>query len=811
MNRTIKMMLASVLVFAMIFSLAACGKAGEQGGGTSKPGKPGSSGKAETPAFVYVSGFQSAEGENNDPINVLAFTDTGFYTTASDVVGRREPKEGEVEEWEGQFDIREERLVFESFDGKRTNLDNYVGFKLEQIEGHDRGSELFKFAVDEQGRLAAVYHGWDYWSDAPEGVTEEDPSYWDYYNYEDSWYLRIMDETGRELSFAPIEASSSGGWFWVYGLAFSEGRILLVTPGDLQVLNTDGTKAGAISFDGYPGGLFRLRDGTLCLQYSDNMTGMQKIAELDVGKGRVKKTWDCPKNVYNFYSGGGDYDLYYQSGVNVYGWKLDDTEGELLFNWLNVDVLEQNLAGWTARADGSIFAVTNSWDSKGENVTSEFVTLVKKAYDSVPHKETLTLACQWADSSLQNAIVRFNRTSNVRIEVIDYSQYNNEDDWNAGKTKLTTEIMSGQLPDILALDGLPYQQLAAKGLIVDLYPLIDADREMSREDFMPNVLQALEVNGKLCSTLSTFTVVTLAGASSVVGSEPGWSFDELRAALAAMPEGCTVLDEFTTSGDILRDIVTIDADYYIDWSTGKVNFDSKEFIDTLNFSKLFPNMFDSMNYNWDEYESAEQRIREGKQLLNRMYIGGFSDIAQNEALFGGELTYIGFPTASGVGSYLSLESGYGITSSCADKEKAWEFLRGFMTEKAFDADLYYWGFPANRNVLEKRLKDAMTIEYMKDEKGNYVLDDKGERVPLSIGGVWMEGSDEIVPIYALTQAQADKIMGVISSATKLYSQNTAVLDIICEQTDAFFSGQKSAEEVARLVQGKLSIYVNEQR
>ena len=31
------------------------------------------------------------------------------------------------------------------------------------------------------------------------------------------------------------------------------------------------------------------------------------------------------------------------------------------------------------------------------------------------------------------------------------------------------------------------------------------------------------------------------------------------------------------------------------------------------------------------------------------------------------------------------------------------------------------------------------------------------------------------------------------------------------QVDAFLSGQKTAEEVARLVQGKMSIYVNEQR
>ena len=71
--------------------------------------------------------------------------------------------------------------------------------------------------------------------------------------------------------------------------------------------------------------------------------------------------------------------------------------------------------------------------------------------------------------------------------------------------------------------------------------------------------------------------------------------------------------------------------------------------------------------------------------------------------------------------------------------------------------------------------------------------------------------DEPKPYYSLTQEQADKVMEVINTATKLYSQNTAVLDIITEQTDAFFAGQKTAEEVGKLVQGKMNIYVNEQR
>ncbi|MBQ3481102.1 MAG: extracellular solute-binding protein [Oscillospiraceae bacterium] len=819
MKKNFRSLIASVLAVAMLFTLAACGAPGGQSGSSGTPGGQSASsgspapsgnksGRDGSPEFVYVSSFREVKNEDNQGIGAACFTDRGFYTTPSEVVGQREPEEGEVPEYEGQFDIYEERLYFVSFDGERTKLENYEPLRFTPAEGREGYGELSKLACDADGSLAALYHMWENWIDAPEGMSEEDPEYWNYYHYEESWVLRTMDQTGRELNSTKIEVGD-GEWFWPNSMVIVGGKVLVACSDGLHIFNTDGSPASQISMNGYVQDVVVLRDGTPCLVYSDNMTNETKLGAIDLNNGRVTQTWKCPMNGYGYISGGGDYDLYYQSGINIYGYRLDTESGEKLFDWLNADVSQQNLSGYTVRPDGSFFAVTNTWDGKWENVTTEFVTLEKKSFADVPQKEALTLACQWVDGDMQNAVIRFNRSSPVRINVIDYSQYNNEDDWNAGMTKLTTEIMAGSMPDIIALNGLPYQQMAAKGLLEDLYPFMEKDSEISREDFMPNVLKALEVGGGLYSTVTSFSVVTLAGSSKVVGDKPGWSVDDLRAALASMPEGCTVLNQYTTSGDILRAGLTIDADYYIDWETGKVNFDSKEFVDLLNLAKLFPNSFDWSTYDWEEYESESARIAAGKQMLMQMYIGSFEDLAMNEAQFGGSMTYIGYPTVSGVGSYLNLSSGYGISSTCADKEAAWQFLRGFMTAKALENG-YYWGFPARTELLEKKLQEAMTVEYEKDANGGYLLDEKGERIPVAKGGFWMDGMDEPTNFYALTQEQADKVMELINSTDKVYMENTAALNIIFEQVDAFLSGQKTAEEIAKLVQGKMSIYVNEQ-
>ena len=810
MKNNLKSLIASILAVAMILSLAACGA---PGGETGKPGRPGSSGSDETPAFVYVSSFREVQNENNQPIGAACFTDTGFYTTPSEVVGQREPREGEEVEGEGQFDIWAEQIVFVGYDGQQRKLENYEPFVFTPSEGRNGYGGLNRLAADDSGNLVAVYQTEETWFDAPEGMTEDDPDYYMYYKYEPNWYIRTMDPTGRTLANYKIDISEDE-WFYVNALLYSDGWILLAGSEGLRIYNAASGAGSKIGVDGFVQSVVELRDGRPCMVYTDNATNETKLAEVDPASGRIIKTWNCPRDGYGYRSGGGEYDMYYQNGIHIWGYRADTESSEKLFDWLNQDVSTMNLSGYTVRGDGSVFAVTNTWDSKWENVTTEFVTLERKSFDEVPQKEVLTLACYGTDRDLENAVIRFNRSSGSRINVIDYTQYNdynNEETWNAGLTKLTTEIMAGTMPDIIALQNLPYQQLAARGLLEDLYPYMEKDSEVHREDFLPNVLSALEVGGKLYSSVSNFTIMTLAGASSVVGDKPGWGFADLRAALKTMPEGCEVLDRFTTSGDILRIEMTLDADYYIDWETGKVNFDSGEFVELLELSKLFPDSID-----WDaiyaegDFAGDSQRIAEGRQLLAKMNLWNFSSIADHEAQFGGNMTYIGYPTASGVGSCLNLSSGYGISSSCSNKEAAWQFLRSFMTPKAMENG-GGWGFPANRALLEKQLKEAMTIEYEKDAKGNYLLDDEGKKTPIPITYVWPEGNEEGVPVYSLTQEQADKVMELINSTDKVYLENAAVMNIIFEQLDAFLSGQKTAEEVARLVQGKMSIYVNEQR
>ena len=52
---------------------------------------------------------------------------------------------------------------------------------------------------------------------------------------------------------------------------------------------------------------------------------------------------------------------------------------------------------------------------------------------------------------------------------------------------------------------------------------------------------------------------------------------------------------------------------------------------------------------------------------------------------------------------------------------------------------------------------------------------------------------------------------VINSSTKMMDYDQSIINIVLEESAAYFAGQKSAEDVAKLIQSKANIFVNEQR
>ena len=787
-----KKLISIFLAVAMCLSLAACG------------GNKAEEKKEETPEFVYAAEYTPLSSGTDRYINPQVYTDDGMYMSIYEKVGVNIP-EGAVQQYEGEFDVYENRIYFVGYDGSQKRLEGYVPMEAENGEGKAEfysGSGINGLFMDNEGNLLSLEYLYSNWFDGPEGMTQYDDDYWMYMQYKEDYYLRKLNADGSEISRAIIEVPE-GQYLNAWGAVVdAEGNLVVGLDMGIAAIRPDGSFAYSIEHDEYIDRLVPLSDGKMgALTWGES--GMEL---LPVENGAFGEALVLPYDAYDLYQGGGEYDFYYTSGINFFGYDVETKTASKLFSWIDCDVNSNTLGKIHVTPEGKIVGVLNDWDSSSASYTSELITVSKVPYESVPHKESITFATIYLDYQVQSYIIDFNRHNDkYRIEVKDYSEYNTDEDYNAGLTKLTTEIMAGNVPDMLALGNLPYTQLAAKGILEDLYPYIEADSELNKEDFFPNVLASLEVDGKLYSTVSGFYITSLAGASSVVGDTPGWTYEEFDAALASMPEGCQPMEAYMTRDTILQTCLALDMPSFVDWSTGKCNFDSADFVDLLKFANRFP-----AEYNWEEneiYESTSERIQQGKQMLMESYIFSINEMMYNDSNFGGSMTYIGYPTNNGVGSVLNLDTGNAMSSACKNKEVAWEFLRNFFTEE-HQRETY--NLPSNMNLFKEQVEKAMTPEYQRDADGNYVLNESGEKIPV-IQMTNHNPDGTVTEIYAMTQEQADRLWELVTLTTKRADYNNDIYEIVKEQAEAYFAGQKSAEEVARLIQSKANIFVNEQR
>ena len=64
--------------------------------------------------------------------------------------------------------------------------------------------------------------------------------------------------------------------------------------------------------------------------------------------------------------------------------------------------------------------------------------------------------------------------------------------------------------------------------------------------------------------------------------------------------------------------------------------------------------------------------------------------------------------------------------------------------------------------------------------------------------------------YGLTQEQADRFLALLDSASPMPGMNTKIFEIVNAEATPFFNGERSAEDTAKIIQNKVSLYISEQ-
>ena len=699
-------------------------------------------------------------------------------------------------------------------------------------EGWNTSQDLFDVAVDKDGSVWAFLNVSRSRQNLPENFDPETQNAYDY--YEDGGILiRAVQyaadgSVAQELTLDPGDTSVPGqdynSFYPQNVLIANDGTFAAASDQYVYLWNADSSFAARLDNTSYAD-IKRLNADTIGVTSYDS--GSMTFQVLDTASKSWGETIDLPDSAWDLMPGSGDYDFFYNNSSALYGYKLEAKEEDKLVDWLACDIDSGLVNDVYVTESGNVCAILRTSGSYSYYIGGMMVTVGSSDPDStgadasqwqvavltptdaaqVSEKQELTLACMYLESTLRSKILAFNRASDkYRIVVRDYSEYNTEDDYNAGRTKLNTEILAGNVPDMIAVSQLPVDQYVAKGVLEELWQYIDADPELSRDQLMQQPLKAMQTGDGLYQITDSFSISTAVGLGKVVAAYDKWTVDAAKDALTKLQPDATYFNITSAKNDVLLLCVARSAGDYVDWQTGTCSFDSESFIALLEFANSFPLEFDYEKFDWNDYVDDVTRIANGEQLISQAYISTFDDIRYYAGAFKGDACYIGWPTGSGEGGTV-FEPGtcLAMTTRCTDKDAAWQFMRTLLD--GTPSDMY--AFPINRTLFEQVAEDAMTPEYQKDMDGNYILDENGNKIEESQGGMSMGG--EVIEFYAVTQAQYDQLIALMDQASGVTSYDENVFNIISEETGAFFEGQRSAQDTAAAINNRVGLYVAEQK
>ena len=160
---------------------------------------------------------------------------------------------------------------------------------------------------------------------------------------------------------------------------------------------------------------------------------------------------------------------------------------------------------------------------------------------------------------------------------------------------------------------------------------------------------------------------------------------------------------------------------------------------------------------------------------------------------------LGFPTTKGDGTVIYPSLQLAMSAKAQNKDGIWEFLRNFLLDEYQESNSNY-DFPLSIKRLNELGVEATQKLYYLDENGNKVEYDD----------TYYIGEVEVV-IPPMTEQEVEDLKEQLYSITDVYKYDESLINIIKEEAAPYFAGQKSAGDVAAIIQSRAQIYLSETR
>ncbi|MEK8126574.1 extracellular solute-binding protein [Paenibacillus filicis] len=403
-------------------------------------------------------------------------------------------------------------------------------------------------------------------------------------------------------------------------------------------------------------------------------------------------------------------------------------------------------------------------------------------------KKTIVFATFYETDFLKEAIQKYEaKHPDIQIQMTYAHPAGNDAQWEADQEKfiktMNTQMLTGKGPDLLELDQLPMDKYAGKKLLLNLSEKMEQDSSFHREQYFTNILDNTKLGGSVYGIPLRFYLYAMIGneegleKSGVPFDDKSWTWQQfIQTAKALAKQGSHPYAFYGDEILLLTDMVNESYDRYVDAVNRKASFDSPAFVGLLKQIKA---MIDGKLVN--NHGRSDTFFRMDTVSSIRSYTLAGTNLTESYS----KVKLYNKPKAEGQkpGGFFKTDTTLGINAKSAVHNETWEFLKFLLSDETEPG-----GFSVNKQAYKKQAEQMLQVGTVKaDEEG-----------PL-------KGKE-----FKVTPTQVQELEAYLTDAIHpVEYRPSKVEQILTEEAAAFFKGQKSAEAVAKLVQNRVSTYLNE--
>ena len=456
-------------------------------------------------------------------------------------------------------------------------------------------------------------------------------------------------------------------------------------------------------------------------------------------------------------------EVFYAGGRGILRWNVETGKQERIYQDTNMNPWFYE-ALWKTQ-DGGVTAV--SYDG-------EYTFVQKLMYGVNTEEKKVTLFMLYEDQSMQRYADEYSRLHpGIKIET---AKLGADEEYDTAFQRFAAQLISGEGPDMFVMKRNQLEILQAKGALADLTQFLPAE---ILGQLFPVVLEAGTVDGTLYGIATQCYVNTFAVSENLWQGKT-WDYPDIISLMetyVASGDGPrSVLDDGYSAEKLLSTLaltsIGAGKSSLVDEKAGKCYFDTGEFVELLEFCK--------------KYGMESSRDVSGEKMVHSCF-GDLVSFSMQMAELGEEYHCVGYPVNSGSGGFVEWSFLVSVNSKTENEKVVRDFLEYLLS----DRNQRMGGYASVR-------KDVLCDGVM-------------ERSVYSEGAVYVDAAGGYRELASKPDGSSflPEYLEVLENAAPLPLWCEQIQGVVLEESRAYFEGDKTAEDVAAIIQNRVQLYLDE--